>query len=156
MEEFRVCIKCNKEKSVELDFYPLNDGGPRARCKACMSEDHKDYIKRKLEIDPDYNRNKQKKYNDSISTRKVRRKYQIKKVYGLTVDQYESMLLNQEGMCGVCKLPLGERPVIDHCHETGKVREILHYGCNTAVGLLKDSPEICRMAALYLEKHGRI
>jgi hypothetical protein len=41
---------------------------------------------------------------------------------------------------------------IDHCHTTGAVRGTLCHQCNTALGNFKDSPELLRRAALYVEK----
>ena len=32
---------------------------------------------------------------------------------------------------------------------------IAHSSCNQALGLLKDNPDLCRLAALYLEEDGK-
>lgn len=43
---------------------------------------------------------------------------------------------------------------IDHDHETGMIRGIICSNCNRAIGLMGDSVELLRKAALYLEvKH---
>src|SRR3990167_10869346 len=36
---------------------------------------------------------------------KARRKYHLKKTYGITLEQYERMLVEQNGVCAVCKQP---------------------------------------------------
>jgi len=41
----------------------------------------------------------------------------------------------------------------DHCHKTGKDRELLCHGCNTALGSLRDDPKVCRGLADYAIKH---
>lgn len=41
----------------------------------------------------------------------------------------------QEGKCGLCKFPVDiEEAVVDHDHTTGKIRRILHRGCNAFEG----------------------
>ena len=47
----------------------------------------------------------------------------------------------QGGLCAICKKPIDLRVmgnksdyVVDHCHETGEVRGVLHRSCNAAEG----------------------
>ncbi|WP_427925502.1 endonuclease domain-containing protein [Streptomyces sp. cg40] len=40
---------------------------------------------------------------------------------------------------------------VDHCHETGRVRCVLCFNCNSAIGKLGDDPDAVRRAAAYLE-----
>jgi len=72
--------------------------------------------------------------------------------YGFTPEQYASMLKSQDGKCAVCGSDSLRHGVIiglaiDHDHATGKVRGLLCSNCNTALGMLGDSPE--RILALY-------
>jgi hypothetical protein len=55
----------------------------------------------------------------------------------------------QNNLCLICycRKPL----VVDHCHETGKVRGMLCSTCNTGIGHLKDSPAMLLSALQYLE-----
>lgn len=53
--------------------------------------------------------------------------------------------------CSICKSVLDL--VIDHNHSTDKVRGLLCWSCNVGLGHLKDSPELLRQAALYIEVH---
>lgn len=85
-----------------------------------------------------------------------------KKKYGITGGQYYAMVAAQDGVCAVCSQPPSKKNrhsgkvqelVVDHCHETGVVRSLLCDRCNRAIGLLKDSPDVLRRAALYLEFH---
>jgi len=82
----------------------------------------------------------------------------LHKNYKMTVEEYETLVVMQNGLCPVCGnlLPLvedenGKHPPVDHDHKTGKARGILHNKCNRAIGLLGDDPSICRRAAEYLE-----
>jgi hypothetical protein len=53
--------------------------------------------------------------------------------YGLTAAQYNRMILLQGGVCVICCKGFGTAtPEVDHCHETGKVRALIHKKCNAA------------------------
>jgi hypothetical protein len=82
------------------------------------------------------------------------RHYQVK--YGISLNDYESMLASQDHGCGACggeTLP-GFVLAVDHCHETGRVRGLLCDACNRAVGLLGDSAERADLLADYLRRNG--
>lgn len=76
--------------------------------------------------------------------------------YGLTPEEWRAMEEEQEGMCAIpsCRRrpPEGKTLNTDHCHETGRVRRLLCHQCNTVLGLVKDSPEVLRDLALYLDE----
>lgn len=70
--------------------------------------------------------------------------------YKMTGQEYDSRVKEQRGRCAICE---EERKLcVDHCHDTGKNRELLCSQCNAALGLLKTVSTI-RKAAVYLEKH---
>lgn len=81
----------------------------------------------------------------------------VKRLYGLTVEQYDAMLVVQNHACPICLRPFDyeqPRPVhVDHCHDGGQVRELLCLGCNTGLGNFKHDAEALRRAASYLDKH---
>lgn len=70
--------------------------------------------------------------------------------YGLTLEQFNSMVEAQAGRCAICHE--GRELVIDHCHSSGAVRGLLCVSCNTAIGLLSDDVERLRSSIEYLEK----
>lgn len=77
----------------------------------------------------------------------------IAKEYGLTRDEYQQLVKAQLSSCAICG-DYKENSFelhIDHCHKSGKVRALLCSRCNQAIGLLRDSPELARAAAEYLE-----
>jgi len=43
--------------------------------------------------------------------------------------------------------------LIDHDHETGKIRGLLCHRCNTGLGFFLDNPHFLTNAAFYLEKN---
>lgn len=68
--------------------------------------------------------------------------------YGITEQQYKALLDHHQGRCGICEQ---EKPlVVDHNHDTGKIRGLLCHNCNKALGLFGDSIETLRAAEGYL------
>ena len=82
--------------------------------------------------------------------------------YGLTGEQYDALLIQQGNVCAACLRP-ETRPVrkdgsirllsVDHCHHSGKVRGLLCYGCNSALGFLDDDPEYVAKLLQYITNH---
>jgi len=90
-----------------------------------------------------------------ISNRQSMRRRVLRRV-GLTIEDYEQMFENQDGVCAICANPPGKKMLaIDHNHETGEVRGLLCGSCNTGIGLLQDSPDILAAALEYLQKKVR-
>lgn len=79
--------------------------------------------------------------------------YRLKKVYNLSLDDYEKLLNDQNKNCAICLKPLTFDYVIDHDHRTGKVRGIVHRSCNSFIGLAKEDTTILENSILYLNKH---
>lgn len=96
--------------------------------------------------------NRNKEYNSSRQ-----RKYQLKNKYGITEEDYQLMFDNQKGKCAIYssvkQSGKWQRHGVDHCHITGMVRGLLCNECNRGIGLLKDSPELLRSAANYIEHY---
>lgn len=65
--------------------------------------------------------------------------------YGISSLAWDRMFEQQGRRCAACSAtepgPGGSKWATDHCHESGIVRGVLCQGCNTALGLLNESPE---------------
>lgn len=71
--------------------------------------------------------------------------------YGITLDEYETVLLAQEGLCAICGTePVEERLNVDHCHQSGRFRGLLCRPCNWGLGNFRDDPSLLLRAADYL------
>lgn len=81
-----------------------------------------------------------------------RRHVEISNRYGLTVDAYESMLQAQKNCCAICEIEFTKTPHVDHCHDSMKVRGLLCFNCNRAIGHFQDDTKIIRNAIKYLEE----
>ena len=98
------------------------------------------------------------KERDPIGYKEYMRRVRIAQRYGLTVEQYDAKLESQSGLCALCRKPFDNsgkdgKPHLDHNHETGANRGFVHCRCNTALGMLRDDPATCLLAADYLERH---
>jgi hypothetical protein len=79
----------------------------------------------------------------------------MKKRYGLTIEQYEQILANQNYACAICetKTPKGlGKFEVDHCHQTNQIRGLLCRKCNSGIGLLGDNVDGLAKAVAYLRK----
>lgn len=78
--------------------------------------------------------------------------------YGLTEDDYDWKLREQDYRCAICRKhqnETGKVLVVDHDHDTGKVRGLLCNSCNTRLGICHDNPRLLAAMLVYLEDHGR-
>ena len=78
----------------------------------------------------------------------------LRDVYGMTVEDYDLVLAAQGYACAICGMkPRTKRLHVDHDHKTMMVRGLLCSNCNSGVlASAKDSPDILRAAARYLEQ----
>jgi hypothetical protein len=92
--------------------------------------------------------------------RHVEKNGHLKRTFNITLDDYNRMLEDQNGVCAICKRTetrkskLGElwQLSVDHCHDTGKVRGLLCFACNSSLGKFKDSIETLQNAIEYLKR----
>jgi hypothetical protein len=71
--------------------------------------------------------------------------------YGVTPSWWEATLAAQGGGCWVCEST--EKLCVDHEHG-GSARGILCSACNTALGMMAESPTRIRQLAYYIEFKG--
>lgn len=65
-----------------------------------------------------------------------RREQALKRRYGMSIADFERRKAAQGGVCAICKTR--EAKVVDHDHETGKIRGLLCAACNGAIGILSE------------------
>lgn len=104
------------------------------------------------------NKIKKEKY-PLYRSRKLGSRY-IKK-FGKSFDDLEKIYDNNNGLCYACGRPMNSlydlrigllKPVVDHCHRSGKFRGLIHSGCNIAIGFVKEDPYVLRKLADYIDK----
>lgn len=95
----------------------------------------------------------------SATVRDGNRRRQLAK-YGITIEDYDRMLAEQDGKCALCgnaPKPDGVRAAsklhADHDHRSGRARDLLCMHCNRGLGAFDDDPVLLRAAAAYIERH---
>ena len=140
--ETKQCKSCEEHKPLaDYAKRSASKDGLQRKCRPCMSAE-------------------QKAYRQSRDMHLIDRERNLRKEFGIGLDEYNAMLEKQGGVCSICKQE--ETTVragrvmslsVDHCHETGKIRGLLCNSCNRALGKFKDSIEHLLAAASYLEEH---
>ncbi len=160
-----ICIFCSREKTRKSRLKKIEKERERKRKHYAINSQK--YI----------NYSNQYKLNNPEAVKQTRRLYERRKFiqrkawtlkykFNITIEQYDSMLLEQKNCCAICKRKESARVKnakdnqetikslsVDHCHISGKLRELLCDSCNRGLGFFKDSIESLKQAILYLEKH---
>ncbi len=153
----KICGCCKESKSIsEFGMHKCSRDGLRAYCKPCWNsykhkwrlanrEKHDQHARRKRERDQDW------KSRDPLQFNIKQRIYRLRREYGLTEEQFQAMIVENEGRCRCCgKVPGPEGWGIDHDHKTGEIRGLVCKSCNAGIGLLGDTLERVQLAVDYL------
>jgi len=134
-----VCKQCGGTEFYESRY---KNGAIRRQCKACHRAGGKYLYGHRTD---EY----------AQERRQRAREYQLIRDYGITVEEYDEMLMAQDGTCAICELPPTDgKPLrVDHNHETGQVRGLLCHNCNVVLGLMHDDPTLLAAACLYIQEH---
>lgn len=96
--------------------------------------------------------NARNRINYKATDPKIKQNYQLQWKYGITIEQYESMLADQNYACAVCNIKEPRTFVVDHCHTTGKVRSILCNCCNLIIGMVKEDVTVLEQLSKYIKE----
>lgn len=138
---------CNRGHLVSLEG--RYDGG---QCVACVKEKATKWVKDNPERRAE---NWARWLSENLEKQVAYGREKNLKRSGWSSDRFSKTLVEQSGLCAVCGEPftLEDMPCADHEHtDPPKPRGLLHRRCNSALGMLKDSPEVCEAAAKYLIK----
>ena len=172
--ETKLCFGCVQYKSTSCFHKAKKEkGGFQYHCIDCSKQYHaKRYVEQKDKLKVQLKKykaeNKEKievasllwKKNNPDKVKQYQRTSNLRKNFGLSMDEYEEMLAKQKNLCAICLDDLipGRTTHIDHNHNTGQVRGLLCMRCNLTIGLIKDHWLILDNAQDYVGywsiKHG--
>ena len=165
--DMKRCKVCGEVKPLS-EFYAAKGmkDGRRSDCKSC------NLAAKKVRYDADPQRHIDRvrdwqvrnsdRYNDYQRERRQRpevkareRDGHLRRKFGISKDEYDSMLASQGGVCAICLREPHPRISlhVDHDHATGTIRRLLCVRCNNGVALFEEDPAILRAAAAYLNAH---
>lgn len=131
----KVCTKCKRNR--ELKAFTTNRAcklGKSSICKACQNA---------LYFKPYYESHK-----EEATDRRFRY------LYGITLEEYKRLAAAQNNRCAICMTET--KLVVDHDHETHKVRGLLCARCNQGLGLFLDNTSSLVNAAAYLDRYKKL
>lgn len=129
----RKCTHCGAEKQL-LEFPPAKKGkgGLHSWCRKCCNTEA------------------------AASRDPVNRKdYYMKYLYNISVEEYQKMLTEQNGVCYICHrkehMPRKTDLAVDHDKKTGRVRGLLCSNCNRALGFIEENPVFAENLLNYIK-----
>ena len=158
------CRKCGVSKHPSAFSPSVLVKGGNHQCRSCLRPAANISQKCRLDKDRDAynayqrayraaNPNKFKAYRE-----RSRPKERLKWIwfrFGLSKEEYESLVTKQGGKCAICGGPpirANKHLDVDHNHSTGKVRGLLCSNCNIGLGMFLDSEELLDTAINYIRQ----
>lgn len=140
----KTCGICKETK--ELDAFHNKKGakdGKQSQCKVCNIARVKTW---QADNPEKHEANwKHTTANRDMFARKAKR-------YGLSVEELQKLMDKADGKCEICSREPVKWLVVDHCHETLRVRGIICERCNQGLGLFADNIEFMKSAIEYLQR----
>jgi hypothetical protein len=139
----------------------------KSKCRTCCNDInkenyYKDIEKSRKRVREYYKENRQKLIVKSREWRErnpQRAKQHLRKAhlkpYGITPEEFDLLLSKQKGVCAICNrtvVSTREYPtlVVDHDHQTNKIRGLLCRACNIGLGHFEDNVLYLQAAIRYL------
>ena len=152
-DESQRCPRCQGIRTPEAFLAP--GGLTHKTCRPCRDRARQDNRQRRDRIGA-----------EGVQAENLRTKY------GISVQEYDLLRAAQGYRCAICRRHEDEIPgvrlgrprldgkptaepfklVVDHCHDSRRVRGLLCTGCNSAIGHFRDDPAALRAALAYLDQ----
>lgn len=112
---------------------------------------HRKYFRDWYAVNAEKIRKRQRiKYHENKEKHRFRH---IKKTYGISKEQFDTMMSLQGGKCLICRKD--DKLHVDHCHKTGVIRGLLCSRCNMTLGKVNDDISILKSMIDYLGSYAR-
>jgi hypothetical protein len=114
----------------------------KTRCEVCNEKLKDNYQRHKDE---------RRKYNKLRYSNEKNRIWKYARTYNMSVEDYENMLMSQNGVCAICNNKTEKVLCVDHDHsDNDRVRGLLCHNCNKLLGFAKDNIYVLSKAIEYL------
>lgn len=129
----------------------------KARHRARVLEQARVYARNRRIKNPQWAKKNDRARRARVLARnpKFDRDENLRKLYKMSGQEFDALLVLQENKCLICKEPGKPGPrnglYVDHNHDTGKIRALLCKNCNAGLGQFKDRADLLRAAADYLD-----
>ena len=154
------CEECRKEYRRKTDYmksyYGENfDKWKERQAKESYKDAKNNARREKYKSDEEYRERIKTNVKKYYAQHPGKRRRQRMEKYGITPEDYDSMLDAQHGCCAICVAEVGsksrKRLYVDHDHSTGKIRGLLCQRCNFGIGFFFDDVSLFKKAIHYLE-----
>jgi hypothetical protein len=142
-----ICTKCGEIKDeINFRLRPNLKRGYHSWCRDCENITNRNRYTPKPP--------KPKKIVGNEEGKLDAKKRMLKHRYSIDYNTYTQMYDEQEGKCKICgiekELGGSNGLLVDHCHNTNKVRGLLCNNCNSGLGKFKDNKELLLKAIEYI------
>lgn len=157
-EKYRLARIKRLELAPRAICHPDRPSKTNGQCESC-------YMKHLGERNPGFRarqlagvraRHKRKRDNSPESVSRASRATGLRWRYGLEIEDYDQMYINQGGRCGICgsEEPGGSKKhfVVDHSHLDGHIRGLLCFRCNRDISVFDRGHEHMLLVTSYLGK----
>ena len=135
------CSKCGEPREIKLFCFRKSSAKGKilyeSWCKLCKAQSARKWF-----------------HDNAERSNHNRRKWNFKRNFGISIEEYDIILERQNGRCAICGYgkgdSTGKRLAVDHNHKTGNVRGLLCGSCNNGLGRFKDDPDVMQRAVSYL------
>ncbi len=138
------------ERAVYVKTWAFNNPDKVTAAQQRYSASHKEERRVSAARYRAQNPEKVKRYFDSKRSKHLSFLRAIKGTYGLSEQEYLTLVEQQNGKCVICQK--AKKLTIDHDHSTGIVRGLLCYRCNSWIAYLEEDRDIADKAKLYLRR----
>jgi len=155
------CYRCKVEKdNSEFRQNKANKDGLQPYCKPCQKDYSREYIKNRGPLTGERLERKRKAdnqyyYDNHEAVREQQVDSRLRSRYGITLADYDNLLMAQDGKCAICKTTetgKHKRFQVDHNHTSGVVRGLLCGPCNRRLGAIENESWYAK-AIEYLENY---
>lgn len=152
---YHTCKECVKKYHNVRNASP--EGKARSKAYYAKIRQDEDRVEKKREYGrSEIRKQRQREAYKNPESKKKFKGRMLKRIYGITIEEFENMLKLQNNTCKICPtkhLDNNKSLHVDHDHETGEIRGLLCDKCNRGLGYFKDNADFLESAIKYLNDY---